>query len=249
MYKKTKTDMLKLILIIIFVVSIPLLFISFETFQKLRAIYKMNNQEVHIPSLEEIYNENASTYKVTSSSDLKNILNEICDLINDKDFSKLYSMLTDDMKELMFSTQYSFESYMQTSFDKSYSLELKKYTKLNKEKNEVFLLDVNFLSKSTEEFNIENNNIEKTDTFVIYFDEDKNYKFSFMSFIGTGEAGKAYSKDDFSCRVLKTYLYIFYQILYYFQKEHYLWLHQNIHQQLLSFHNLLFLSLHLDKVF
>ena len=28
-----------------------------------------------------------------------------------------------------------------------------------------------------------------------------------MSFIGIGPTGKTYSKDDFSCRVLKTYLY------------------------------------------
>ena len=66
---------------------------------------------------------------------------------------------------------------------------------------------MNFLLKTTDEFNIEDNNVEKIDTFVIYLDNDKNYKFSFMSFIGTGDSGKAYSKDDFSCRVLKTHLY------------------------------------------
>ena len=159
-----------------------------------------------IPSLEEIH-ENTQTYKATSASDLRDILNEIFELMNNKDYSKLYPLLTDDMKELMFPTQTSFEQNMRTYFDKPYSPSFKKCTKLNKEKNEVFLINVNFLLKSTDEFNIENDNIEKTDTFVIYLDNDKNYKFSFMSFVGIGPTGKAYSKDDFSCRVLKTYLY------------------------------------------
>jgi hypothetical protein len=207
MYKKTKMDMIQLVLLIILIISIPLLFISFESFQKLRALYKSNNTEVAIPSLEEIYEENSSVYKTTSASDLRNILNEIFELINNKDFNKLYSLLTDDIKELMFPTQDSFESYMKTSFDKSYSPSIKKYTKLNREKNEVFIIDVDFLLKSTKEFNIENDNVEKTDTFVIYLGDDGNYKFSFMSFIGTGDSGKAYSKDDFSCKILKTYLY------------------------------------------
>ena len=207
MYKKTKTDMIQLVLLIILIISIPLLFISFESFQKLRALYKLNNKEVTIPSLEEIYTENTTVSKATSASDLRNILNEIFDLINNKNFDKLYSLLTDDLKGLMFPTQNSFENYMRASFTKTYSPSLKKYTKLNKEKNEVFIIDVNFLQKTTDEFNIEDNNVEKTDTFVIYLNNDKNYRFSFMSFIGTGGEGKAYSKDDFSCRVLKAYLY------------------------------------------
>lgn len=207
MYKKTKMDMIQLILLIILIISIPLLFISFESFQKLRAMYKINNTEVTIPSLEEIYEESTPVYKTTSASDLRNILNEIFELINNKDFDKLYSLLTDDLKELMFPNQDSFDTYMKTSFNKTYSPSLKRYTKLNKEKNEVFIIDVDFLLKSTKEFNIENDNVEKTDTFVIYLDDDGNYKFSFMSFIGTGDAGKTYSKDDFSCKVLQTYLY------------------------------------------
>ena len=206
MYKKTKTDMIQLILLIILIISIPLLFISLETLQKLRATYKSNMEEIAIPSLEDIH-ENTPVYKTTSASDLRNILNEIFELMNNKDIDTLYTLLTDDMKELMFSSQDSFKDYMRTYFDKPYYPKLKKYTKLNKEKNEVYLIDVNFLLKSTTEFDIENDNVEKTDIFVIYLDDDKNYKFSFMSFIGTGPSSKAYSKDDFSCRVLKTYLY------------------------------------------
>ena len=207
MYKKNK-EMPKLILLIILIVAFPIIFISIETIQKIKAV-QISTDDLVTNTLDNMYEKIISVPKNNDSSTVRKCLTEIFELMNEKEFGKLYSMLTDDMKENIFKTEEEFEANMQTYLGgESYSPSFSKYQKLNNEKDDVFIVKVGFAPYSTsEETILDDVKPSKTDTFTIYLSDDKNYKFSFFAYIGSKKARKSYENDAISCKIENTHLY------------------------------------------
>jgi len=209
MYKNTK-DMVKLILLVIIVVSIPLFFITVETIHKFKVVSEIDPEKIILSPLDDFYNKISTAPKNNDPSTIRKCLNEIFKLMNEKQFDKLYALLTDDIKNLMFPTQDQFTEFMQSYLnDGTYSPNFSEYQKLNKEKNDVFVVKTRFLPYSTEKNDLlSTGEVSKTDTFTIYFNEDETYSFSFLSYIGTGKSEKTRSTEKFSAKIAETHLYL-----------------------------------------
>lgn len=210
MYKNNK-ETLKLLLLIILVLAIPLFFISLEMLHNLQIVSAINPSEVLSNTLDDLYENISKIPKNNDASNIRNCLAEIFNLMNEKDFDKLYSLLTDDIKTSIFPTKEAFIDYMGNYLgDEIYSPNFSKYQKLNNEENDVFIVNVNYLPYSTSEEDIINSPvISKSDTFTIYLNEDLTYKFSFLKYIGTGKSNKnIYENELFSCKLLSTNLYM-----------------------------------------
>ncbi len=207
MYKKNK-EIPKLILLIILIVTFPIVFVSMEAIQKIK-VAKTSADGLITNTLDTMYEKITSISKNNDSSTVRRCLTEIFELMNEKEFSKLYSMLTDDMKENIFKTEEEFEANMQTYLgNELYSPSFSTYQKLNKEKDDVFIVKVGFAPYSTsEETILEETKPSKTDTFTIYLSDDGNYKFSFFAYIGSKTTSKSYENDAISCKIENTHLY------------------------------------------
>lgn len=206
--KKQQREFLKLVLIILLIIIIPLIFISLEIMQKLR---ENNDTEPVATSLNIMVKEINSTPKNTNASNIRNCLNEIFNLMNKKEYSTLYSLLTDDTKNFIFHDEKTFSNHMEMYLkDGTYSPNFSKYEKLNNTKGtDVFIVDVNFLPYSTSEEDIlKDTRILKTDTFTIYLNDDLTYKFSFQEYIGTGKGNNIFENDDLTCKLLTSHLYL-----------------------------------------
>lgn len=206
---KTK-DKLQLVILIILILMIPIIFISFEFINKIRAVSKINSNEIITNTLDDIYNNILATPKNNDSAVIRNTLTEIFNLMNEKDYTSLYALLADDIKTLHFPSEESFRDYMETYLgDELYSPRFSKYERLNKEENTVFILKVDFLPYSTDESTIlDAKESIKTDTFTIYLNDDFTYKFSFLKYIGSGKSTKSVLENDvLTCKLVSTQLY------------------------------------------
>lgn len=209
MYKKTRTQITQLCLLIIFILIIPLVFIIFEAIHNIKLATSYNPDDAVDSVINELYNKVQSAPKNNDSSTIRKCLNEVFGLINEKNYTKLYSLLTDDIKAHLFPTEAEFEEYMKDYLtDITYSPKFLEYTKLNKEENDIFIVKVEFLPYSTNKSDIFNDTVpSKKDTFTLYIEDDSSYKFSFLSFIGTGESEHNFTNDSISCRIAATHLY------------------------------------------
>lgn len=208
MYNKNK-DLLKLALLIILVLSIPLVFITLEAIQSMHIVQSQNPVEEINNSLETLYNNVLAKKQNNDSAKIRTAVLEIFKLFNSKDFDKLYSLVTPDMKELFFPTQEEFETYMQTYLKtEKYSPNFSTYEKLNNTENDIFIITIQFFKYTTDEDDILTDKTPLiTDTFTLYFEDDTNYKFSFNSFIGTSSPNTTFSNDALEIKLLKTNLY------------------------------------------
>lgn len=211
--KKNDKEMIKLLLLIILVLAIPLFFISLETIQSLKIVSGINPSKIITNTIDDFYENINLLPKNDDASNVRKSLAEIFRLMNKKDFSKLYSLLTDDMKTTFFPTEKDFSDYMATYLgNMNYSPKFSEYEKLNHEEKDVFIVKVDFIPYSVNEYDIKidnnNNNVEKTDAFCIFLNDDLTYKFSFLKYIGTKKSNKTFSNDIFSCKILSTELYV-----------------------------------------
>lgn len=206
-----KKDAIKLLSLILVVLIVPLIFISLETIQRLKIVSSINPNEVVNNTLDELYKNITSVPKNNDASTLRRTLIEIFDLMNDKDYEKLYSLLSSDMKSTFFNTKEDFINYMEASYlsNEKYSPKFSTYQKLNKEDFPVFIVNVNFLPHSTKEIEIKDTpDTLKSDTFTIYMTSDSTYKFSFLSYIGTDSSKHEFENDHFICKIASTNLYM-----------------------------------------
>lgn len=209
MYKKNRQDMIKLFLLIIFILILPLFFILLETVHSLRTASNIKPEDILTNSLDEIYENISSIPKNNYASDIRKCLTEIFELMNERDYSKLYSLLTDDIKALMFASEEVFGSYMEAYLaDELYTPKFEKFEKINNQENDIFILRVYFMPYSTSKEDISSSlEAYKSDIFTIYFNEDSTYNFSFLKYIGRESSNKpVYENDLFACN-LTTDLY------------------------------------------
>lgn len=208
MYKNDK-EKIQTLLLIVLILLIPLIFISFEAIQKIKIVSELNTEDILTGSLDQVYENINSLPKNTAPSTIRKCLTEIFDLMNESKFDELYTLLTDDLKEYMFPTIGDFSNYMTEYLaGNMYSPNFSTYTKLNKEKNDIFIVPVNFLPYNTSKYNIETSTApSKLDTFTLYLEDDSHYKFSFLSYIGKGEASEYLESDVFSCKIKSTHLF------------------------------------------
>lgn len=206
---KNKQQMITLLFLIILILAIPLIFISLDILQSLKAVSGIDANQILTNALDELYKNITSLPKNESPSTIRKCLTEIFELMNEKEYSKLYSLLTDDIKNLMFPTEESFVSYIEAYLGGNiYSPSFSDYEKLNKEDHDVFIVKTDFIPYSTNEDDIINNiSPSISDTFTLYMDEQSNYKFSFLSYIGSGASNDAFINDSISVHIKTTHLY------------------------------------------
>lgn len=210
MNKRTKENA-QVLLIVIVILEIVLIFIVAEFIQKLRVASSISPAEVLNTTVENIYSSISTTPKNTDSSTIRKVLTEIFTDMNDRNFDKLYTKLTSDVKSLFFPTKEDFINYMEAFLaDEKYSPSFSEYKTLNNQDNDVFIVKVKYIPYSTSENNIldtSSSATEKKDTFTIYMTNESSYTFSFMSFIGAEESENKFSNEKFEVKLKKTELY------------------------------------------
>lgn len=206
---KNKKEMMKLLLLIIIILALPLIFISIEFLYNIKLVSEINPDEIVTNTLDEIYESLNNLPKNNDSSTIRKCLTEIFELMNKRDYSQLYSLLTEDIKEHSFPTEENFIEYMESYLgENTYSPKFSEYEKLNKEEIPIFIVNVGFLPYSTDENDIiTTSSPAMSDTFTIYMLDDSNYKFSFLSYIGYGSSNHTFNNDSMQCKIKKTHLY------------------------------------------
>jgi len=206
---KRKNELLQLVLLIILIVSIPLIFICLETVQKFKAVSAINPEDIVTNSLDELYKTILRSSKNDDSSTIRKCLSEIFDLMNNRQFDELYTLLTDDMKEHYFPTKEAFLEHMESSLgEEKYSPSFSKYEKLTSNEDDIFVITTDYLPYSTSKDDIKINKDPVTsDTFIIFLKSDSSYKFSFLGYIGNAESLGKTITENVSIRVASTHLY------------------------------------------
>lgn len=208
MYKNDK-DLIKLALLIILVLSIPLVFITLEAIQSMHIVKSQNPVEEIANSLDAMYNDVLAKRQNNDSAKIRTAILEIFNLFNSRDFDKLYGMIIQDMKDLLFPTETDFKIFMDNYLKtEKYSPNFSTYEKLNKTEKDTFIITIQFFKYTTDEDDILT---EKkplmTDTFTLYFEDDTNYKFAFNSFIGTASPNNTFTNDVLEVKLQKTNLF------------------------------------------
>jgi len=208
MYKKNK-DILKLILLILLIVSIPLIMISIEFMQQLEIISSLTPSEEIKNPLDELYQTIIAEPKNKDSSTIRKCIAEIFTLMNEQNYTKLYALLTDDIKNLLFPTEEEFKVYMETYLKtEKYTPKLYNYEKLNKQENDIFIVKVGFLPYSTSKNDISAQKKSViSDTFTLYLTDSGDYKFSFISYIGASTPDEKFEKDNITFALRSVDLY------------------------------------------
>jgi len=205
---RNKNENLKILLLIIVILILPFLFIAVEAIHKIKIVSEIDPAETFSNTLDELYNKITEKPKNTDASDIRKALIAIFNLMNEEKFDELYTLLTDDMKKNMFADKEEFINYMKIYLeDKKYSPSFSNYSKLTTENTNIFIINTSFLPYSTEE-NLDASLVaEKNDIFLLHFDNNKNYKYSFSSYLGTKEYNNIYEKENLRFNVIATHLY------------------------------------------
>lgn len=136
---------------------------------------------------------------------LKECINNIFYLMNNKNYEELYSLLSADFKKDKFNDNINtFTSFMQKYADKSYTPVYEKYTKFEN----TYLINIDFLEYSNSDDDILNPpKASKNDVLVINLLNDNNFTFSFLKYIGSKELNIGKENSLFSVILNKTVLY------------------------------------------
>jgi len=202
MIKLSKEDKL-IILTLVLVLGLILIFLSFEIVAKFKIVSETEIVETNF--LDNLYNTISSLPKNEDPSKIRRILNEIFELINNKDYDKLYNLLADDFKKQVFPTIESFKEHIETNWgNKKYSPSFSSYEKFSN----VYVLRVAFLPENINNSDITSKTVSSTsDTFSIHINEDGSYKFSFLGYIGSISPNTKKENDEISILLNKVHLY------------------------------------------
>lgn len=203
MLKLTKEDKM-IILSIILIVCMIIVFLAAEMTQ---SIFSTSNENIDSENtLDELYNTLLSLPKNTESPIIRECLDNIFELINTREYVKLYSHLTDDAKKHLFPTEETFINYMTKQFgEKTYSPRFSKYKKFD---NDVYIINVAFFPEQiTNETLLENNVAEKNDVFTLFLKDPNNYKFSFKSHIASSSPNTKKGNEEITVTLKNINLY------------------------------------------
>lgn len=173
----------------------------FLNWQKLQDV----SIDVELPNeLDALIEKISASPKNSTSFALRENINEIFRLMNNKQYEKLYDLLSDDFKENMFNNDAeSFSNFMEGYADQIYSPNYDTYKKYNN----VYMVSIGFIPYSNSDEDIINtSSLQKTDTFILTDLGNSTYKFSFMGFVGERKINKGKGNSLFNIVLNKTVL-------------------------------------------
>lgn len=136
---------------------------------------------------------------------IRKSLNEIFELINNKDYEKLFTLASSDFKKSMFNDDLdTFSEFMNSYITKKYSPYFTEYERFGN----TYMILVSFVPYSnTDEDIINTKKPENSDTFFLHYLDDDSYTFSFLGYVGEKELGKGVENSQFRVILNKTVLY------------------------------------------
>ena len=153
----------------------------------------------------EVIGEDSTDQQTSKQSRLKRAISEIFDLMNAKDFEKLYSLLSDEYKESAFNNSFDkFSKFMTNYCDDKYVPVFDSYSNVEN----VYIVPVKFMLESiSNDYITEYTSAKKSDTFTITFLANDTYKFSFSKFIGEKKLNESAKNEDIKVELTKSILY------------------------------------------
>lgn len=145
-----------------------------------------------------------NTPKNLESNKISKYLSEIFEMMNNKEYDKLYSILAPDCKEALFENPKSFSELMEKYAPNQYTPKFTSYEKVSN----MYIIPVTFLEKGFDENDlyIENPYI-KADTFCIKELTDGTFSLSFWGFIGSKSSDVTIGNELIAGSIIKNALY------------------------------------------
>lgn len=141
----------------------------------------------------------------THPSMIRKSLTEIFELMNNKEYEKLFSLVSSDFKKSMFDDNLNdFSQFMNSYASKQYSPYFTEYERFGN----TYMVLVSFVPYSnTDEDIINTKKPENSDTFFIRYSDDGSYTFSLLGYVGEKELGNGVENSQFRVILNKTVLY------------------------------------------
>lgn len=193
---------LLMILIIIFVMIFAVIIIDFYLNAQMAFEAAKN---IGAPELDLSFEKLLAEPKNTQPSRIRRSLNEIFDLINNKDYNELFKLVSSDFKKSTFNDDLdTFTEFMSGYVNKKYSPYFTEYERFGN----TYMVLVSFVPYSnTDEDIINTKKPEISDTFFLHFLDDDSYTFSFLGYVGEKKMGNGVENSQFRVILNKTVLY------------------------------------------
>jgi len=179
MIKLTKEDKIMIVTLIL-ILCLVLVFLSIEILEKFEKVSEA--ETITTSSLDSLYNTITSLPKNEDPSTIRRILNEIFELMNEKEYEKLHELLTNDFKKMYYPTVESLKKQVDETFSGTkYSPAFSTYEKFDN----TYVVKVSYVPKKVSNKDVTSQEIKSlSDTFSIIINDDGSYKFSFLGYIG-----------------------------------------------------------------
>lgn len=196
--KKNIAFLILLFTVILLIVVIDL-FLNAKMFEK-------SASEIAEPTVleKEISNIKNSPKNATSSMIRRGLIN-FFGFMNNKEYNKAFSLLSDDFKKDSFDNNVeNFVKFMNKYYPGKYSPYFSKFEQYENK----YGVEVSFLPISNTDSDVINSTkAEKIDTFFISFTDKNSYCFSFNNYVGEKLLGTEKKNSDFSVILDRTVLY------------------------------------------
>ena len=202
MIKLTKEDKIMIVTLIL-ILCLVLIFLSIEILEKFQKVSETDIIDTN--PLDSLYNTISSLPKNEDPSKVRRILNEIFELMNEKEYEKLHELLTDDFKKIYYPTVSNLKEKIDETFsDTTYSPSFSNYEKFGN----IYVVKVSYIPKKVTDKDITSQEIESiSDTFSIVVNDDDSYSFSFGGYIGCNSPNNKKGDDKVSVELTKVHLY------------------------------------------
>ena len=204
MIKLTKEDKFMIVTLIL-VLAFVLVFLSVEILDKFQQTSKISDKSIQTNPLDSLYSTLSSLSKNEDSANLRRALNEIFELMNEKEYDKLHELLSDDFKKMY----YPNVSDLKKQIDETFNNENFYPSFLNYEKfGNTYVVKVSYIPKNVTNADIASQEISTiSDTFSINIMDDGSYTFSFEGYIGCNSPNTKRGDTKVSIELSKVYLY------------------------------------------
>ena len=142
--------------------------------------------------VEKQYIEHVNTTVASDTEEIYIFLNGIVDLMNQKDYKTLYSLLREDYKKLRFSNYDDFTRYMDNYLLEQYVPKYGSYTR----NNGIYSIIVEFLKREYTRDDLLSGVGVKTDTISLVKDDETAFKFALGGFIESKEPNTSVKVND-----------------------------------------------------
>ena len=128
------------------------------------------------------------------------VVNDIVEMMNNKEYESLYAMLKDDYKQYYFREYSEFEDFIKVYAGENYYPKYSSYYK----SGDLYYVIIDFLKEKYTREDLLGVKVSKVDTFVLEETKDGEFKFAMNGFVDNIQHNKSVTKDNVTFTLLNS---------------------------------------------